>query len=65
MSHRVDVAAEIGQSFEESFYGSGLVMVIEVIRAEVDVFDAVAQDKVGGGEHRSGHGEDGFLGAAP
>ena len=65
MNQGIDVAAEVGKSFEEAFNGPGLVMTIEVVGAEVDVFDAVAQHEVGGGEHGSGHGEDGLLGPAP
>jgi hypothetical protein len=41
------------------------VAVVEVVCAEVLVEGAVFEHVVGGGEHGSGNGADGFLGSAP
>jgi hypothetical protein len=35
-------------------------VAVEMIAAEVVVLGAIAQHVEGGGEHRGGHGEDGF-----
>lgn len=61
MSH-CDSAAEIAESSQETLDGFGFVMPTEVIGAQVFVGDTVAQHEVGGGQHRGGDGEDGFLG---
>ena len=65
MNHGIYIAAEIGKSFEQALDSPGLVMTIEVVGAEVDVFDTVAKHEVGGGEHGSGHSKDGFFCSAP
>ena len=39
--------------------------VVEVVGSEVLVECAVFERVVGGGEHGSGHGADGFFGSAP
>jgi len=59
-----DLTAEIAQASNEAVDDFGAITPVKVIRAEVVVFDAVAQHEVGGSEHRSGDGEDGLLGAA-
>ncbi len=64
MNGRIDVATQIGEALEESFDGLCLVMMIEVIGAKVQVFDAVAQHEVGGSEHGSSNGDDSFFGAS-
>jgi hypothetical protein len=43
---------------------SGLVVAIKVVGSEVSVLYAVAEDVVGGCQHRGGDGEDGLLGAS-
>ncbi len=60
----VDPAASHVPVSEQAADGLGLVLAVEVLAAEVVVLDAIAQHVEGGGEHRGGHGEDGFLGAA-
>jgi hypothetical protein len=42
-----------------------LVALLEVLIAEVPVFDAIAEHEVGRGQNRAGDGEDGLLRLAP
>src|SRR5438093_6964606 len=61
----LDREAEIVKACEQALRELGLVSAIEVVRAEVAIVDAVLEHVVGGGEHRGGDGDDGFLGATP
>src|SRR5207244_11971003 len=60
-----DGDAEILKPRDESLGELGLVAPVEVVRAEVAIVDAVLEHVVGGGEHRGGDGDDGFLGGTP
>ena len=64
MSQDRNVAAQVLKPLEQAADGFGAIVTVEVVGAEVAVFDAVAQHVVGGGEHGGGHSEDGLLGAA-
>ena len=58
------VMAGIGKPLKEALYGFAGVEPAEVVGAEVCIFNAVGEHVLHDGEHRSGNGEDGFLGAA-
>jgi hypothetical protein len=60
----LDIAAEVVEPFDETQDGVRAIAADQVIGAEAAVFDAVVEHVVGGGQHRGGDGEDGFLGAA-
>src|SRR5205085_6001926 len=62
--HRGDLVADLLKSADQAAGGFGGVGAIEVGGAEVVPLGAVAQHVPGRGEHRGGHGDDGFLGAA-
>ena len=49
---------------DETLGEPGLVAAVEVVAAEVAIIGAVAEHMVGGREHRGGHRQDRFLGAA-
>ena len=56
-----DFDAEVAQTTEEPLFRLFDVAVGEVGAAKVDVFDAIAQHEIRGGEHRGGDGDNGFL----
>ena len=58
------MVAEIGKPRKEAVYGFAGVEPAEIVGAEVCRDNAVGEHVPHCGEHRSGNGEDGFLGAA-
>ena len=64
MSLHLDGAAEVVETAQEAADRLGFIAAVEVQRPEIAVRDAVAEHVVGGCEHGSGDGEDGFFGTA-
>ena len=60
-----NLASEFVEPTHQASDGVVTVAPIEVLRTEIAVRHAVAEHEVGGGEHRSGNGEDRLLCAAP
>src|SRR5438445_13742832 len=58
------VVTKLLEPAKEPSDGFVALLSIEVVGTEVAVGDAVAEDEVGGSEHRGGDGNDGLLGAA-
>src|SRR5437867_7213434 len=60
-----DSEAEIVKSGNQAVGELRLVPTVKVVGTEVTIVHAVLEHVVGGGEHRSGDGEDGLLGTTP
>ena len=54
-------ASEIAEPADEAADCLGAVAAVEVGRAQISVWEAVAEHVVAGGEHGGGYREDGFL----
>jgi hypothetical protein len=56
--------AEVTEALKETLGELLFIVLFEVTRAEVMVFDAIAEHEIRGSPHRAGDGKDGFLCAA-
>src|SRR5438270_12489518 len=60
----VDDEAEIVKAGDKRLGKLGLVAAVEMVGSEVAIIGTVAKHMVSGREHRGGHRQDRFLGAA-
>lgn len=59
------LTSEVMESADEASDGVVTLALIEVARTKIAIRHAVAEHEVGGGEHRSGNGQDRLLGPTP
>ena len=59
-----DIEAELLKFLGKAVGEALLVSALEVVGSEVAIVDAFLEHDVDGGEHGSGRGDDGLLGAA-